>query len=151
MSVTPRRVDNNLRDSYAVGVITIDVGGVQTDIQTFVLVDSTGAAISTTNPLPMATTPTPVSSVVTETTASVGTSSGTVLAANSTRKGGWVKAAEANTADVFVSFSATATTAKPSRLSPGMVLPFTNYGILYTGVVAAISASGTQSLEVVQL
>ena len=88
------------------------------------------------------------SAVVTETLATVGVASSVVLAANATRKGGWVK--NISNEYIWVSFSATATAVKPTQLAPGVVLPFVNSGVLYTGVVSAICPAGNNSLEVVE-
>lgn len=47
MALTPRRVDNNLRDSYAAGVFPTTVSGVVTDLQAVVHVDENGAPVVT--------------------------------------------------------------------------------------------------------
>lgn len=47
MALTPRRVDNNLRDSYAAGVFPTDVSGTTTDLQAVVLTNSSGIELGT--------------------------------------------------------------------------------------------------------
>lgn len=48
MTAIPRRVDNNLRESYAAGVFTKDIGGTATDFQGVVIVDEDGNPTGTT-------------------------------------------------------------------------------------------------------
>jgi hypothetical protein len=90
------------------------------------------------------------SGVVTETLINVATSSTPVLPANATRKGGWVR--NISDSEIYVSFSTTATSGKPSLLSQGASLSLSGQGWVYTGAVAAIhAATGTKTLEVVEL
>lgn len=94
-------------------------------------------------------TPSTASGVTTEALVSVATTSTSVLASNASRKGGWVR--NISDVDIYVSFSATATTAKPSALSPGSSLSLGDSRCVYTGAVAAIHAdTGSKSLEVVE-
>lgn len=94
-------------------------------------------------------TPT-VSAAHTETIIAVGISNTSVLAAYASRIGGWVKNISEDY--IWVSFSATATTAKPTKLAPGATLPLVGDGWGYTGAVSAIqTAGGTLNLEVVEL
>ncbi len=89
------------------------------------------------------------SATSTESIATVTTSSSVVLAANGTRKGGWVK----NVSDVyiFVSLSGTAATNAPNRIGPGEVIQLATAAVIYTGAVSAIVAAATAFLEVVEL
>ena len=89
------------------------------------------------------------SDVATGTLPSPTTSSSEILAANSNRKGGWVT----NIGDVivYIGLGYTAVTNKPVRLLPGETLYLTTPSVKFTGAVNAITASGTGSLEVVEL
>lgn len=93
-------------------------------------------------------TPTTSSATNSSTAAPTGVTS-VVLAANASRKGGWVK--NIDVANVYVAFGATATVLTPTLLEPGASLLFENGGVLYTGAVAAITGGGTGSLEIVEL
>jgi hypothetical protein len=129
-------------------VATDEVGGVH--FQKFKLIDGTdGSTTATgTNSNPIRNQSKTVSSVTTEAVISVGSSSTSVLAANASRIDGWVK--NISTETIYVSLSAAATTAKPSKLAAGESLRF---GHVYDGAVAAIhaDAGNTHSLEVVEL
>lgn len=91
-----------------------------------------------------------VSSISAETNFDVTTSSQVVLASNASRKGGWVR----NISDtiMYVSFSGTAATNKPTKLEPGESLSFKGFDdVVYTGAVSAIHAgSGNKVLEIVE-
>ena len=78
-----------------------------------------------------------------------GAASFTVLASNTSRRWATFWASPANSDDVYVKFGATATTSD-ARLSPGMGL-FIGNGVIYTGRIDAIPASGTQAVCVVEL
>jgi hypothetical protein len=79
---------------------------------------------------------------------SVTTSSTALLASNASRKGFTLYSRETNTALVSVKFAATATTSDfpmPAGAAFNMLA-----GVVYTGAIDAISASGTQSVCVVE-
>lgn len=98
---------------------------------------------------PTPTTPA-AAAITTETVIAVGVASTAVLAANAARIAGWVK--NIDETYIWVSFSGTATAAKPTKLAPGEVLQLTGPGWRYTGAVSAIQTAGsTLNLEVVQL
>jgi len=80
---------------------------------------------------------------------SVGTSTTTALASYASRKAATIYASPANTQIVYVKLGATATSSN-FPLNPGDSLPLNQGGSVYTGVVDAIAASGTQSLSVVE-
>ena len=83
-------------------------------------------------------------------TASVTATSVTILAANSTRKGAKLYASPNNTDTVYVKLGATATASNFPML-PGDSFDL-NFGVaIYTGVVDAIAASGTQSISLMEL
>lgn len=73
----------------------------------------------------------------------------TVLAANVNRLGGWVRNIGAG--NIYVRFGAGATVLLPTLLQPGDSLLFSVGGPVYTGIVTAITAGGTESLEVTEL
>jgi len=78
-----------------------------------------------------------------------GAASFTALASNASRTWAAVWASPANTDDVYIKLGATATTAD-ARFAPGQALNFTS-GRIYTGVIDAIPASGTQAVCVMEL
>ncbi len=80
---------------------------------------------------------------------SVGTSSVTAIASYASRKAATIYASPSNTAVVYIKLGATATSSN-FPLNPGDSLPLNQGGAVYTGVVDAIAASGTQSLSVVE-
>lgn len=91
------------------------------------------------------------STVQTEAVIDVNDASTVVLATNLDRKGGWVK--NISDTDIYVSFSTSADTTKPTLLEPGnsLVLGLAG-GVTYQGPVSAIhAAAGLQKqLEVVE-
>lgn len=115
---------------------------------------STESLVTSLNPLPvsgsLSISAATASAITTEATINVATSSTSVLASNSSRKGGWVR--NISDVDIYVSFSGAATTSKPTRVSPEQSLYLAQWGGIYTGAVSAIHASsGSKSLEVVEL
>jgi len=77
------------------------------------------------------------------------TSSTTVLASYASRKAATIYSSPSNTADVYIKLGATATSSN-FPLSPGDSLALNQGGSVYTGVVDAIAASGTQTIKVVE-
>jgi len=73
----------------------------------------------------------------------------TVIASNASRKAVFMTASPANTDDVFIKLGATATSSN-FRLSPGQAFNLTG-ATVYTGVIDAIPASGTQAVCVAEL
>jgi hypothetical protein len=92
----------------------------------------------------------PATGTVTESAASVTTTSTTVVAANSSRVGGYVQ--NVSDTDMYVSWGGTAATNK-SYLAPGSSLPFIITGYCYKGALTALhtASSGTKTLAIVQL
>lgn len=78
-----------------------------------------------------------------------GAASFTAIASNASRTWLAVWASPANTDDVYLKLGATATNAD-ARFAPGQPLNFTS-GRIYTGVIDAFPASGTQSVCVLEL
>ena len=78
-----------------------------------------------------------------------GAASFTVAASNASRTWLSMWASPANTDDVYIKLGATATNAD-GRFAPGQPLNFTS-GRIYTGVVDAFPASGTQAVCVLEL
>lgn len=110
------------------------------DNQCVVLVDSTGAAIT----LPGSTVTT-----ATESSTTVTNSSGVKVAANTSRKGGFLQ--NLSTSEVlFYSFSGTATTSD-FKLGPYQILPFHIDGLLYKGAISMIADdAGPYNIKVVE-
>lgn len=107
----------------------------------FPILDSSGNQIKTNAPV----------SVTSETIVSVATTSTAVLSANTNRKGGRLTNIDASIS-IYVSFSSTATTSKPTKLTPGSSIYLSGDGWVYQGAVSAIHAdTGTKSLEVLEL
>ncbi len=106
------------------------------------LVDSTGAPASVSASF----TPTTYSAAVTQLLFTVTTTSQVILAANASRKIGWVR--NISDADIYVSLSGTAATTLPHKVKPDASLNLGNSSGVYTGAVSAITAVGTKSLEV---
>jgi hypothetical protein len=91
------------------------------------------------------------SSAATQTIINVNDTSTSVLASNSSRKGGWVK--NISVSNIFVSFSGTASVSAPTLVEPGNTLSLGQSGtVIYTGAVTAIHgvAGQQRSLEVVE-
>lgn len=87
--------------------------------------------------------------VTTEAWATVTTSSSVVLAANTSRIDGWIKNISDQT--IFVSFSGTATTSKPTKLEPEETLPFLGKRAIYRGAISAIHAgTGSKTVEIIE-
>lgn len=78
------------------------------------------------------------------------TASTTVLASNASRKGAKIYADPLNTAAVYVKLGATATSSN-FPLHPGDSIDLNFGGAVYTGVVDAIAASGTQAVNVLEI
>jgi hypothetical protein len=78
-----------------------------------------------------------------------GAASFTAIASNASRTWLAVWASPANTDDVYLKLGATATAAD-ARFAPGQPLNFTS-GRIYTGIIDAFPASGTQSVCVLEL
>jgi len=78
-----------------------------------------------------------------------GAASFTAIASNASRTWLAVWASPANTDDVYLKLGATATAAD-ARFAPGQPLNFTS-GRVYTGVIDAFPASGTQAVCVMEL
>jgi hypothetical protein len=149
VAVTGRKVANDLGAPYFVGKVSIaGPHGTTIDLQGMVLVDSSGNTLAS---LPVTIAPTAFSAVSYQAQVNVTGSSGVILAANSSRKGGWIIAMDSNSQDIVITYAATATLVLPTRLSPGMVLPFESHGYLYQGIVSAISVSGTQVVEILEI
>ena len=93
---------------------------------------------------------TAVSSATTQAIISVTTSNTSILSSNSSRVGGWVK--NISDEDIYISFSGTAATNKPTKIRPDASLTLSGDGWVYQGAVAAIHAgTGSKSVEVVEL
>lgn len=93
---------------------------------------------------------TAVSSATTQAIVSVTTSNTSILSSNSSRVGGWVK--NISDEDIYISFSGTAATNKPTKIRPDASLTLSGDGWVYQGAVAAIHAgTGSKSVEVVEL
>lgn len=83
--LTPRKIYNDLGPTYFAGVKTIDVSGVDMDIQGVILTDETGTPYSASNPFPSG--PAMVTFVVTR--PSIPNNESTqVIASNASRKPG---------------------------------------------------------------
>lgn len=114
---------------------------------------SAESVITAANPLPVSGSFTAsiakASSINTEAIVNVTTSNTALLSANTNRKGGRIK----NIGDeyVYVSFSNTATTSKPSRIAPGEAITLADGAVCYTGDVAAICSQNSSNVEVVEL
>lgn len=151
MTYTSQKVSNNPLGSFLVAadrISNVDYQIVKLDIGA----EGASSPITAANPLPITgsiSSSLASATSATETLAAPTAVSSSVLASNSSRKGGWLK----NVGDiaVWVSLSATAATSKPSKLDPGEVLQLASGAVKYTGEVCAITASGTGSLEVVEL
>lgn len=149
MTISGRKVANDLGQPYYVGKFSVSGShNTEIDIQAVTLCDSSGNSISS---LPVSIMPTAFSAVSSQSQATVTGSSSVVLAANSSRKGGWIKSMDSNSQDIVITFAATATLILPTRLAPGMVLPFVSNGYLYTGIISGISVSGSQIIEIVEI
>lgn len=92
-----------------------------------------------------------VSALTVETIIAVTGTSGTLIASNVNRRGGWVT--NIGDVEIFVCFSGTATTGKPTRLAPGASIALSGPGWVYTGTVSGIvpATSANGSAEVVEL
>ena len=90
-----------------------------------------------------------VSSANNDGTCPSGAASFTVLASNASRTWAVVWASPANTDDVYIKLGATATNAD-GRIAPGQSINFTS-GRIYTGVIDALPASGTQAVCTMEL
>ena len=143
MTATPRRIDNNLRDSYNAAVF--EIGGA--DFQGFIPCDETGAPYSLSNPIPTGIVENTVSSPHTDTVVSVTTTSTQILAAYAGRNPrSWAR--NISDTDLYVSFSSPASNAKPTKIAPDGVFLIGPY----TGALYAIHyGSGSKSLEVMEL
>ena len=93
---------------------------------------------------------TAVSSATTQAIISVTPSNTSVLSSNSSRVGGWIK--NISDVDIYVSFSGTAATNKPTKVRPDASLTLSGDGWVYQGAVTAIHGdTGSKSVEVVEL
>lgn len=142
-------------------VRTTTLTGTGQNVQHMRIDFGTGGAesvVSLTNPLPVsatfsgsitADTNTPVSTVTTEANVTITGASTPILAANANRVGGYIK--NIGNANVYVSFSATAATSKPTLCGPGAAVTLSGSGWVYTGDVAGITAGSSVDVEVVEL
>lgn len=80
---------------------------------------------------------------------SSGAANFTALASNASRTWAAIWASPANTDDVYIKLGVTATSSD-ARFAPGQTLNFTS-GRIYTGIVDAFPASGTQAVCVMEL
>jgi len=93
----------------------------------------------------------PASAVVTQAPVTVNATTTEILAANATRKGGELRVPVNSTVPIFINFGIPATVATGRRYEPGDVIDLRIGGVLYTGAVNGIVASGTQVIEVTEL
>lgn len=118
-------------------------------------VEGVATDVSASNPLPVdATVNASIATVepgtINETLGGVTTSSTTIIAANATRVGGWVK----NISDepVFIRLGGAASVSLPTKLEPGESLKLGDGLWCHVGAVAAIhGGSGTKNVECVEL
>lgn len=111
--------------------------------------------VSASNPLPVeATVNASIATIepgtIAETLGGVTTSSSTIIAANASRVGGWVK----NISDepVFVRFGGAAAVNLPTKLEPGESVKLGDGLWCHVGAVTAIhGGSGTKNVECVEL
>jgi len=92
----------------------------------------------------------PAAAVANQSLASVTGVVSIILPANTDRIGGWLTNKSA-TDSIFVRFGASATILLPTELLPGSSLSLITEGVVYTGIVTAITAGSTNSLEVTEL
>jgi len=123
------------------GTWTMQPGNTANTTAWLMKLDQTGA----NNDVDVATFPSASSANNTGAQVSVTTSSGTVLASFSTRKGCAVVASPNNTDVIHLKLGATATTGN-GKLWPGQ--PWNCGPVPYTGVIDARSAAGTQEVTV---
>ena len=91
-----------------------------------------------------------VSTFQAEERANVTTTSAVIAGANGARRGGWIRNIDA-TENIYISFSATATTSKPSLVRPFEYLYLHSNHHIYTGQISAIHAgTGSKVVEIVQ-
>lgn len=143
-------VSNWLIPEYPVAVKEIGSGQTRRLVQQVMTVDEDGEYVAPGTGGPGGGGNTEVDAATIQDLVSVTTSNTSVLAANGSRVGGWLR--NISDIDIFVSLSATAAIDKPSKLTPGASFPLSGDGWVWTGAVAAIhNGSGSKSLEVVEL
>ena len=128
---------------------TWNIGTVTTVTTVAAVTAITNALPTGTNTIGNVTTLSTVSSANNDGTCPSGAASFTVLASNASRTWAVVWASPANTDDVFIKLAATATNAD-GRLAPGQAINFTS-GRIYTGIIDALPASGTQAVCTMEL
>lgn len=148
-------VSNAALGSYPV---LVDKNSINAEMQVMRLDIGVGDAesrVSSSNPLPVSmsgagsTVPTAIGTL-TESNPTVTTSSTQTLAANASRKGGYL--VNISDTDIYVSFGATATTSKQLVQANGGSIPFVISNQVYTGAINSIHAgSGTKTILAVQL
>lgn len=105
--------------------------------------------VTSSNPLPVANSA-PVASSVTESSYSVTTSSSMAVAANASRKGGYIQ--NISDTDMYISWGSTATTTTKTKLFSGASMPLQITNLVYTGAIYAIhGGTGTKTLVIVQV
>lgn len=91
----------------------------------------------------------PTSSSATETTGTASGTAGDKVNANSSRKAGYVQNLDTSI-DIHCSFGGTATTSH-TKIHPGGSLSLEVGGVVFTGAVNLIAASGTPKFVIVEL
>lgn len=120
--------------------------GHETPIQHVIIDDGTGTAATLSSIGASGLTP----QTPTQTNGSV-SSAATILAANATRKGGYIQAKWGNTDNIYLSLN-TPATSSDIPLAPGGVFNLTLHfgGPPITNVIYGIAGSGTQSYVIVE-